>query len=275
MRKLVSIWRVMPKGQQLFLVLLATFIVIPFVVLLFLQVYNAYNLTQLGNDMSVKQNEWKQRAASLNANVVPESLKSPANQFAYQLLEVHSNLVAERRLVVTIQQPLGDAKSKSGKIRTADELLSAANDKIADMGEEECRALMETLAGQCTVMSATGRALGDNAFEYQIQLAFAEKNPLGPVDPEASYEFLVTKSSPGKTATMSRVYFEKAADLRKRIYRDVADTCIAIRKKSGTCSVTTLSVASKLDRGTPMVRLAASAAYASLVPVTDITASTR
>lgn len=275
MRKLVSIWSVLPRGQQLFLVLLATFIVIPFVVLLFLQVYNAYNLTQLGNDISVKQDQWKYRAASLNANVVPESLKSPANQFAYQLLEVHPNLVAERRLVVTIQQPLGETKAKSGKIRTEDELLSAANDKISGMGEEECRLLMEALAGQCAVMSATGRAIGNNAFEYQFQLAFAEKNPLGPVDPDAQYEFLVSKSSPGKTATMSRVYFEKSTDMRKRIYRDVADTCIAIRKKSGTCSVTSLSVASKLDRGTPMVRLAASAAYASLVPASDITASTR
>src|SRR6478735_2283053 len=94
MRKLVSIWSVLPKGQQLFLVLLATFIVIPFVALLFLQVYNAYRLTQLDDDISVKQDEWKHRAARLNANVLPESLKSPANQFAYQLLEAHDDLVA-------------------------------------------------------------------------------------------------------------------------------------------------------------------------------------
>ena len=187
MRKLMSIWGVLPRGQQLFLVLLATFIVIPFVVLLFLQVYNAYQLTRLGNDISVKQDEWKYRAASLNANVVPESLKSPANQFAYQLLEAHGDMVAERRLVVTIQQPLGERKLKSGKILTEEELLGAATDRI----------------------------------------------------------------------------------------QDVADTCAAIRKKAGNCSVTSLSVASKLDRGTPMVRLAASAAYANLVPASDITAATR
>ena len=107
------------------------------------------------------------------------------------------------------------------------------------------------------------------------ELTIVRANPLGTVDPRASYEFLVTKSSPGRTATMSRVYFEKAAARRKRIYQDVADTCAAIRKKSGNCSVTTLSVASRLDRGTPMARLSAAAAYASLVPVSDITASTR
>ena len=275
MRKLMSIWRALPKGQQFFLVLLATFIVIPFVALLFLQVYNAYTLAQLGNDISVQQDEWKRRAASLNANVVPESLKSPANQFAYQLLEVHGDMVAERRLVVTIQQPLGETKQKSGKIVTEEDLLNAANDRIQEIGERECVALLETLAGQCTVMSATGRAIGDNAYEYQLQLAFAEKNPLGIVDPKASYEFLVTKSSPGKTATASRIFFEKSAAQRKRIYKDVAATCAAIRVKSGNCSVTGLSIASKLDRGTPMVRLSASAAYASLVPAQDITASTR
>lgn len=275
MRKLMSIWNVLPRGQQLFLVLLASFIVIPFVALLFLQVYNAYTLAQLGSDISVKQDEWKRRAATLNANVVPESLKSPASQFAYQLLEVHDDMVAERRLVVTIQQPLGETKKKSGKIVTEEELLNAANDRIQEMGENECDALLETLAGQCAVMSATGRAIGDNAYEYQIQLAFAEKNPLGAVDPKASYEFLVTKSSPGKTATKARVFFEKAAALRRSVYKDVAATCAAIRAKTGNCSVTSLSIASKLDRGTPMVRLAASAAYASLVPAQDITASTR
>lgn len=275
MRKLVSIWSVLPRGQQLFLVLLATFIVVPFVVLLFLQIYNAYALTQLGNDISVKQNEWKHRAARLNANVVPESLKSAANQFAYQLLEVHGDMVAERRLVVTIQQPLGAAIKKSGQIVTEDQLLNDANDGIQEIGEEECRALLQTLASQCTVMSATGRAIGDNAFEYQLQLAFSEKSPLGKVDPEGIYEFLLTKSSPGKAATMARVFYEKAASMRKRIYEDVATTCATIRKNSGNCSVTSLSVASKLDRGSPMVRLSASAAYASLVPTEDITASTR
>ena len=275
MRKLMSIWSVLPRGQQLTLVLLATFIVIPFVVLLFLQVYNAYTLTRLGNDIAVKQNEWKYRAARLNANVVPESLKSAANQFAYQLLEAHGDMVAERRLVVTIQQPLGETRLKSGKTVSEDELLNAATGRIQEISENECRSLMETLAGQCIVMSAAGRAIGDNAYEYQIQLAFAEKTALGIVDPSATYDFLVTRSSPGQTATMARVYFEKSAALRRRIYQDVADTCAAIRKKSGNCSVTTLSVASKLDRGTPMVRLSASAAYASLVAASDITASTR
>lgn len=275
MRKLVSVWSVLPRGQQLFLVLLATFIVIPFVALLFLQVYNAYNLAQLGSDISVKQTEWKLRAARLNAHVAPESLKSPANQFAYQLLEAHDDMIAERRLVVTIQQPLGERKLKSGKILSEEDLLRIATDRIQEMGETECVALLETLARECTVMSATGRAIGNNAYEYQIQLAFAEKDQLGAVDPKASYEFLVTRSSPGQAATMSRVFFEKSPALRKRIYQDVANTCAAMRKKSGNCSVTALSIASKLDRGTPMIRLSASAAYASLVPASDITAATR
>lgn len=275
MRKLVSIWSVLPKGQQLFLVLLATFIVIPFVALLFLQVYNAYRLTQLGDDISVKQDEWKHRAARLNANVLPESLKSPANQFAYQLLEAHDDLVAERRLVVTVQEPLGEKKLKSGKILTDEELIDAATNSIQSLGDQECAALLETLARECTVMGATGRLIGENAFEYQFQLAFSERSPLGAIDPKASYEFLVTRSSPGKAATKSRVYFSKSASMRQQIYRDVAATCAAIRKKSGNCSVTTLSIASKLDRGTPMVRLSASAAYASLVQPSDITASTR
>lgn len=273
MRKLMSIWAVMPKGQQLFLVALATFIVIPFVVLLFLQIYNAYNLTRLGNDIAVKENEWKLRAARLNARVDPESLKSPSNQLAYSLLEAHDDMVAERRAIVTFQVPLGENRQKSGKVVTDDELLNGASGKVHEMGENECAALMATLAAKCTVMSATGRPIGTNAFEYQVQLAFVEKNALGAVDPAGTYEFIVTKSSPGKAVTASRVYFGKTAALRQRIYKDVADTCAAIRKKSGNCSVTSLSVASKLDRGTPMARLSASAAYASLVTASELAGS--
>jgi hypothetical protein len=124
-------------------------------------------------------------------------------------------------------------------------------------------------------MAATGRALGQKAYEYQLQLAFTEKNALGDPDPVKSYEFIVSRSSPGRAATGQRVFFEKSAKQRRRIYEDVADTCTAIRKKSGNCSVTGLSLSSRLDRGTPMVRIAASAAYASLVTASELAATTR
>lgn len=141
------------------------------------------------------------------------------------------------------------------------------------MGEKECALLIGTLASQCTVMSTTGRPVGTQAYEYQMQLAFAEKNAFGKTDAAKSYEFIVSRSSPGKAATRQRIYYEKSARERQRIYEDVADTCAAIRKKSGNCSVTALSIASKLDRGTPMARLSASAAYASLVTASELAAA--
>ncbi len=55
--------------------------------------------------------------------------------------------------------------------------------------------------------------------------------------------------------------------------RPAADACKEIRKRQGNCSITALSVASKLDPGTPMARLAASAAYASLVPTMKLAAN--
>jgi hypothetical protein len=172
-----------------------------------------------------------------------------------------------------LQVPLGDLKPRNGSKVTAEALLDRATQDIQSMAEAECALLVGTLASQCSVMAATGRPLGTQAYEYQMQLAFAEKNAFGKTTASASYALIVSRSSPGKVATRQRIYFEKSARQRQRIYADVAEACAAIRNKSGNCSVTGLSIASRLDRGTPMARLSASAAYASLVPTAELAAA--
>ncbi|MBL0371283.1 hypothetical protein JJB09_04510 [Rhizobium sp. KVB221] len=274
MKQLFAYFSSLTKGQQRFLLALLVMVLIPFSLLVGLQIYNAVNLAMLGNDLAVKERVWKAQASALDDRVDPESLKSPSNQFAYRLLAKHAELVPERRVVVTVQMPLGDLKPKKGNKITEDDLLNRAAENIQAMGESECALLIGTLATQCTVMSATGKPAGKQVYEYQLQLAFAEINPFGKSDPAARYEFIISKSSPGKAATRQRIYFENAARQRQRIYQDVADTCAAIRKKSGNCSVTGLSIGTRLDRGTPMVRLSASAAYASLVTAAELAAST-
>lgn len=269
MKKLFAYFASLTKGQQRFLIALLVLVLIPFTTLVSLQIYNAIQLAMLGSEIAARDDAWKAEARALNAKVDPESFKSPSNQYAYRLLTLHGELVPERRVVVTVQVPLGNLKPKKDSKITQDELLNHAAEDIQVMGEEECKLLIGTLASRCTVMSATGRPLGDQAYEYQLQLAFAEKNAFGKTDAAKSYEFIVTRSSPGKAATMQRIYYEQSARQRQRIYGDVADTCAAIRRKAGNCSVTSLSIASKLDRGTPMARLSASAAYASLVTASE------
>jgi hypothetical protein len=274
MKKLFAYFASLTKGQQRFLLALLVLVLLPFTTLLCLQVYNAATLAMLGSEIASRAGAWKADAHALNAKVDPESFKSPSNQYAYRLLAMHGELVPERRVVVTVQVPLGDLKPKKGSTITQDELLNHAAENIQVMGEEECKLLIGSLASQCTVMAATGRPVGDQAYEYQFQLAFAEKNAFGKTDVAKSYEFIVSRSSPGKAATRQRIYFAQSARERQRIYEDVAETCAAIRRKSGNCSVTGLSIASKLDRGTPMARLSASAAYASLVTASELAAVT-
>ncbi|MDB5525612.1 MAG: hypothetical protein JWM58_3375 [Rhizobium sp.] len=274
MKKFFVYFASLSTGQQRFLMALCVLVVIPFTTLVGLQIYNAANLAILGSDIAVRENAWKAEAFALNAKVDPESLKSVASQHAYRLLSNHDEMVPERRVVVTVQMPLGDMKQKKGNATGHEELLNQAAEEIQTMGEDECALLIGTLASQCTVMAATGRPLGDQAYEYQLQLAFTEIHKFGKSDPAVKYEFIVSRSSPGKAATNQRIYFEKSARQRQRIYSDVADTCQAIRKKSGNCSVTALSIASRLDRGTPMARLTASAAYASLVKASELASST-
>ena len=274
MKKLFAYFASLTRGQQRFLLVLLILTILPFSALIGLQIFNAANLALLGSEIAARDIAWKAEAHALNAKVDPESLKSPSNQYAYALLSKHAELVPERRVVVTIQVPLGDLKPKKDSKVTEDDLLNHAAEDIQAMGEKECALLIGTLASQCTVMATTGRPVGTQAYEYQVQVAFAEKNAFGKTDAAKSYEFIVSRSSPGKAATRQRIYFDQSARQRQRIYEDVADTCAAIRKKSGNCSVTALSIASKLDRGTPMARLSASAAYASLVTASELAAST-
>ena len=273
MKKLFATFASLSRGQQGFLLALCVLVVLPFTTLVGLQIYNAANLAVLGSDIAARENAWKAQSFALNTKVDPESLKSIASQHAYRLLSNHGELLPERRVVVTVQVPLDDMKKKNNTIST-DELLDQAAGKIQSMGEDECALMIGTLASQCTVMAATGRPLGDTGYEYQLQLAFAEIHPFGKSDPAKRYEFIMSRSSPGKAATNERIYFEKSASQRRRIYEDVAETCQAIRVKSGNCSVTALSIASRLDRGTPMSRLSASAAYASLVKASELASST-
>jgi hypothetical protein len=274
MKKLFATFASLSRGQQYFLIALCTLVVIPFTVLVSLQIYNAANLAVLGSDIAARENAWKAQSFALNTKVDPESLKSVASQHAYRLLSSHGELLPERRVVVTVQVPLDDMKQTKNTRFSTDELLDQAAGKIQSMGEDECALMIGTLASQCTVMAATGRPLGDTGYEYQLQLAFAEIHPFGKSDPAKRYEFIMSRSSPGKAATNERIYFEKSASQRRRIYEDVAETCQAIRRKSGNCSVTALSIASRLDRGTPMSRLSASAAYASLVKASELASST-
>jgi hypothetical protein len=274
MKSLFAYFASLSKGQQRFLTALGVLVIIPFITLMGLQIYNAANLAVLGNDIAVRENAWKAQSFALNTRVDPESLKSVASQHAYRLLASHGEMVPERRVVVTVQVPLDDMRKKRSQAADTGDLLNQAAEKIQTMGEDECTLMMGALASQCTVMAATGRPLGDTAYEYQLQLAFTEIHPFGKSDPATRYEFVMSRSSPGRAATSERIYFEKSASQRRRIYEDVADTCAAIRRKTGNCSVTALSIASRLDRGTPMARLSASAAYASLVKAPELAAST-
>ena len=272
MKRFLSYFASLSRGQQTFLIALGVLVVIPFTTLVGLQIYNAANLAVLGSDIAVRETAWKSEAMALNSNVDPESLKSAASQHAYRLLAGHAWLVPERRVVVTIQEPLDDMKTKQSR-SGQDSLLDKAAQKIQSKGEQECALMIGALASQCTVMAATGRPLGDTAYEYQLQLAFSEIHPFGKSDAATRYEFLLTRSSPGRAATSNRIYFDQSASQRRRIYEDVAETCQAIRERSGNCSVTALSIASRLDRGTPMARLSASAAYASLVKASEVATS--
>jgi hypothetical protein len=274
MKRLFAHFASLSQGQQWFLAGLCVLVVVPFTTLVGLQIYNAAMLAMLGRDISVRETAWKAQSLALNPNVDPESLKSVASQHAYRLLAGHAEMLAERRVVVTIQVPLDDMKkSAADAASAAGDLLDLAAGKTQGMAEDECALMIGTLASQCTVMAASGRALGATGYEYQLQLAFTEINPFGRADPAQRYEFVLSRSSPGRAATSQRLYFTQSASQRRRIYEDVADTCAAIRDKSGNCSVTALSIASRLDRGTPMARLSASATYASLVTASELAAA--
>ena len=252
------------QGHRMFLIGLCAVVVLPFTLLIGLQLYNAATLAVIGTRIVADEATWQDEARAIAPHVTPQSISSPASRTAYALLSHHDEIVPERRVVVTIQEPLGTLKKNEAR-RDPETLLNEAASRVQAMGESECGLLVGTLASQCTVMSATGRPSGAQGYEYQFQLAFVERNGFGKTEPGKTYELAISRSSPGRAATNHRVYFDKSARQRQRIYSDVADTCARMRRKAGNCSVTGLSVAARLDRGSPMVRIAASATYASLL----------
>lgn len=270
MKKFFAYFASLSPGQRHFLVALAILVVIPFTTLLALQIHNAANLAVLAHELALRQESWKDEARELDPRVNPESLKTSASRHAYRLLANHAFLVPERRAIVTVQVPLGDLRATNRQAISQEKLLAAANEKIQQIAEAECAMMIGRLASQCIVLSATGRPLGAEAFEYQMQLAFAEARPFGKSEPDAAYEFVVSRFSPSKAITSQRLYYAKSTQERRRIYTDIADACDAVRRRSGNCSLTGLSIASRLDRGTPMVRLSASATYATLVRVPEV-----
>jgi hypothetical protein len=253
------------KGQRRFLIGLALIILVPFILMTGLQFHNAMALARISTDLESREDAWKTRAFELSSNVDIESLKDPANQFAYTLLKKHGELVPERRIVVTVEVPLYDPERVKKGTENEEEAVAKAASRIQTLAQDECRLALRALAFSCMVMNSTGRQTSVESYGYQFQLAFQERNSFGKRDPKIRYSVSVTRAQPSASLFRQRVFFEKSARLRERIYEDIADTCASVRKQAGNCSITGLSIASRLDRGTPMARLSASASYASLV----------
>jgi hypothetical protein len=259
--------------QQRLLLGLAAVVLIPFLALTGFHLRDALLIARLGGAAEQREDAWKAEAKALDDRVDPETLKDPINRNAYQLAMAHDELAPDRRVIVTIQVPIGMKKTGADRPKNTDDLADEAAARTQDMARQECTLLIGSLASRCTPMEATGRRVSDDIFEYQLQLAFTEIHRFGKQSKTGRYAFVLTRSSPGAEFTRQRFYFEKSERQRQRIYESAADTCQSIRQSSGNCSITALSVSSRLDRGTPMVRLSASAAYASLIPSTELTAS--
>jgi hypothetical protein len=257
---------VLTKRQERLAILGGVLLLAPILGLTGLWINNALTLTRLGQAMEARVDAWKEDAAAIDRQVTPASLKDPIKRNAYRLVNGHGELLPERRVIVTVEVPIGLKKNGADRPGDLSKLADDAAARTQEMAERECALLVGPLAAECMPVAATGRRIGANAFEYQLQLAFREAQPFGKRDRDGRYDFTLTRSTPGSEYMRKRFYFAEADRQRQKIYAAAADACKIIRKRQGNCSITALSVASKLDPGTPMARLAASAAYASLVP---------
>ncbi|MDO6963729.1 hypothetical protein [Rhizobium alvei] len=268
MKSWFSHFQALSKGQRAFLIALGVLVLLPFTVLTLLQTYSAANLAILSTKAVASERTWKDEAETLASDVDPASLATASQRYAYRLMMGHAAIMPERLAVISIEVPLGDMRAKK-KALSPEALIDLAASRTQSLAEEECQRLLETLAADCAIMSAMGRPSGSQSYEYQFQLAFAEKAAFG-ATPPGRQTFVITKASPGRAAIGQRLYFERTGLQRDRIYRDIAATCMRIRKDAGNCSIANLSIAGRLDRGTPMIRLSASATYGSLVASTDV-----
>jgi hypothetical protein len=266
MLKLLPDFSTMSRGQKKTASLFAALFFVPFLILMGIQIYNALLLSNVGSDIAYAQNVWRAEAKALSDQVEPASLKSPQARNAFQLVEQQQSLIPERQLNLTMEVPLKDMRNLKNQVNVPlEDLENGAMAATQSLAVEECERLKTSLAADCAVISANGRLIGENAFQYQIQLAYVERDKFGKTNETDRYDFIASRMVVGKNATANRAYFARSAEIRGKIYQDIAKTCRTMRKDVGTCSVTAISLASKLEPGLPMVRLAASATFASMI----------
>ncbi len=275
MLKLLPDFSTLTIGQRKTAKIYGALFFTPFLILMLIQIYNALLLAHVGSDVAYVQNVWKSEARALSDQVEPASLKSAQARNAYGLVVAHDEMLPERNVTLTLEIPLTEMRNlKNRPDRPLEELESEAAAQTQEIALNECAVLRQQLASDCVVISANGRSIGQQNFQYQLQLAFVEATPFGKTNQTDTYDLVVSKLLAGKAATGRKVYFKKSGAQRKKIYAAIAETCKSMRKKVGNCSVTGISLSSILEPGLPMVRLAASATFASLVKK-DVVASSQ
>jgi len=265
MLHLIPDFSTMTRGQKRSAMGIGVLFFGPFLILMGIQIYNAILLSSVGADVATAQNAWKAEAFALSEQVEPASLKSGPARSAFKLVEQQSKLLPERQLTLTLDVTLGDMrqiqKPSPSMIENARNEAAAATQSVA---LQECDRLELSLAADCTVISASGQLIGDNAYQYQIRLAYVEKAAFGKTNKTDAYDFVVSKVPVESASDVGRIYVNRSAETREKVYADIASTCQLIRRDVGTCSVTGISLSARLEPGLPMVRMLASATYSSL-----------
>lgn len=204
-------------------------------------------------------------SAMLETRIEPYGLATPDNRMALNLLANHAAMNDERRVILSLDIPLDDMRA--GAARTQKPLAQRVTEAIAatkDIAENECKRLVSVFASGCRVLSADGRQIDDRHFEYRIQLAFVEKAGLGKISPDGALVFGLDKRGIGGPEIGGRVGMARAGDLRSKIYATIARHCAEIRKTKSLCSVTAISLSSRLVADLPMVTVSTSASFATV-----------
>lgn len=141
-----------------------------------------------------------------------------------------------------------------------DVFVSARAQQVA---AEECAQALKSLARDCKVTHATGRARDKTAFITGM-LAFTPQHARAELDPQTPWTFAVGQgllAPRGKDATLSS--FDRT---RAQLYQEAAQTCRPVVRSQGPCAITGVILTSRVLGATSKVRTTGTVQFAFARP---------
>lgn len=225
------------------LIILGALFVLPTLITSMLHLYSAAVVADFAMDMQSA----KEGHDPLEGRL--EVVNKSANQeaiYAYSALANYNSFHERRGVAIRTYVKLADLMEK-GEVLPDPEFLDVfVAARAGGFAAEECARLKQTLAKQCEVRNAKAELENDGLVEVSMILRFVARDDWGV--PEQTAKLAVRMIGKKLSDPDETVPIASSAKRRLTYYERVAKQCAALRRETGNCAVTYISVGEYIDK---------------------------